>query len=123
MQTFNFENVEKEVDECGTGRKKEHVLVRVVRKKYRCVMLFLCILVLLLQTIYLVAEKSDSQHINMILEKLPNVTKSLKKMFRLMKNRTFEDILTHPTNSSIVNGDPIEAADTSQRFNEYDTVH
>lgn len=120
MQTFNLENIEREVDECGTGRKKEHILIRVVRKKYRCIMLFLCLLALLLQTIYLVAEKTDSQHINAILDKLPNMTKSIKKIFRLMKNRTFEDILTHPLNPKEV---PVEVANTSERFNEYDTVH
>lgn len=123
MQAFNLENIEREIDECGTGRKKEHVIIRAARKKYKCIMLFLCLLALLLQTIYLVAEKTDSEHINAILEKLPNVTKSFKKMFRLMKNKTFEDILARPLNQTVNGEDPVEAVATTQRIVEYDAVH
>lgn len=60
---------EKDIDECGTGRK-ENVLIRFCRKKYKCVMMFLCIIALVFQTIYLVIEKIDSEHLGLIMTKL-----------------------------------------------------
>ena len=63
---------EREVDECGTGRKKESVLIRCMRKKYRCFIMFLCIITLAFQTMYLIVEKMDAINLNNIAGKLLN---------------------------------------------------
>ena len=64
---------EREVDECGTGRKKESVLIRCMRKQYRCFIMFLCILTLAFQTMYLIVEKMDAMNLNNIASKLLEV--------------------------------------------------
>ena len=122
MQTFHFEDTEKEIDECGPGRKKENILIRVGRKKYKCIMLYLCLLVLLIQTAYLILEKADSRHINSILDKMPNITRSLKQLIRRMKNKTFEEILSAQVNEK-QNLLAEAAVDSPPRINEYDTVN
>jgi len=74
---------EREIDECGTGRKKESVLIRCIRKKYRCIIMFLCIITLAFQTMYLIVEKIDAVNLNNIANKL-------------LKVKTFEDNSTDP---------------------------
>lgn len=83
---------EQEIDECGTGRKKDSALTRCLRKKYKCIMMFLCIIALLLQTTYLIVEKTDSENINRIMMKLPNITKRIVKILNLFDhNRTNQE--------------------------------
>lgn len=74
MELLNTE--EREIDECGTGRK-ENILTRFCRKKYKCVMMFLCIIALVFQTIYLVIEKIDSDHLDLIMTKILNKSYSI----------------------------------------------
>jgi len=75
---------EREVDECGTGRKND-VLTRFCRKKYKCAMMFLCIIALFFQTAYLIIEKVDSQNLNRIASRLPNISSKLVKFFHTVK--------------------------------------
>lgn len=80
MEKLQMEDIE--IDECGTGRKRENILIRIGRKKYKCIMLFLCLIALLLQTAYLIVEKTDSANINKIIDQLPNITRRFNKLIK-----------------------------------------
>jgi predicted PurR-regulated permease PerM len=98
---FLRQDEEREVDECGTGRKRESVLTRFLRKKYKCIMMFLCIVALTLQTIYLIVEKTDSENINTIMNKLPNITKKMMKFLKSFDlNQTDQVLSLHTSQSS-----------------------
>lgn len=86
-------DLEKEIDECGKGRREEHILIRFGRKKYKCIMMFLCIIALILNTTYLIIEKSDSANINRIINAMPNATRVLRKLTRILKESNFEQFV------------------------------
>lgn len=90
MELLNVE--ERDIDECGTGQK-ENVIIRLCRKKYKCLMMFLCIVALLLQTVYLVIEKTESRHIDYIMSKLPNITRRLKTYLNIEDNSTSRETM------------------------------
>jgi len=96
---FLRQEEEREVDECGTGRKRDGVLTRFFRKKYKCIMMFLCIIALIFQTAYLVIEKTDSQNLNLIMSNMPNITKKIMSLFKSFDQNLTEPNL-HATHSS-----------------------
>ena len=88
---------EREVDECGTGRKRENVLIRCCRKKYRCIMMFLCIIALLMQTAYLIIEKTEAESINRLIRKIVGTEGIIKELFE--QNQTSPNELLATTGS------------------------
>ena len=88
---------EREVDECGTGRKRENVLIRFCRKKYRCIMMFLCIIALLMQTAYLIIEKTEAESINRLIRKIVGTEGIIKELFE--QNQTDPNELLATTGS------------------------
>jgi len=88
---------EREIDECGTGRKRENVLIRFCRKKYRCIMMFLCIIALLMQTAYLIVEKTEAESINRLIRKIVGTEGIIKELFE--QNQTSPNELLATTGS------------------------
>lgn len=94
-----------EIDECGTGRKRDSVIIRFFRKKYKCMMMFLCILALVFQTVYLIIEKTDSEHINVIMSNFPNITRKIVRMMKIIRTNfehNFTDQEMHTAHSSSI---------------------
>jgi len=61
----------REMDECGTGRKKEHICIRILRKKYKCILIFILLFLVLLEASVLIlkhVEDIDKQFIKHIVE-------------------------------------------------------
>ncbi|WP_304011634.1 hypothetical protein [Cylindrospermopsis raciborskii] len=50
---------EQEIDECGTGRRKPNIFIRVMRKKYKCLIIFLLLSITMFQTFALLLSKIE----------------------------------------------------------------
>lgn len=70
-----MEQLKPEIDECGYRPRPEpeNLCVRFIRKKYRCIMLFMILTFMAMQTIYLVIEKTDSDLLKNIFKDVENM--------------------------------------------------
>lgn len=50
---------EREIDECGTGRKRPNLFVRVMRKKYKCIIIFLLLAITMFQTFAILVSRIE----------------------------------------------------------------
>ena len=103
-EEVQVEEFEREVDECGHGRR--NLLVRFCRKKYKCIMMFMAILASLLQTIYLIIEKTDSDTLAAINAKFPKILRALKALGNLSSVEMLDAATsTTPTGDEYSNGE------------------
>lgn len=89
IQDIEMFEEEREIDFCGTGKTKEHMYIRVLRKKYKCFIIFLLAVIVIFQTIYLLLEKVDDSFVNSL----------IKKTIMYYKNKTNE---IYVNNSSVI---------------------
>jgi len=50
---------EREIDECGTVRRRPNMCVRVMRKKYKCLIIFLLLAITMFQTFALLLSRIE----------------------------------------------------------------
>lgn len=79
-------------DECGTGRKRESLLTRYCRKKYKCIIILFLTILSISQTIALIIENVD---IRQLINPIINATSQLIQEFILHEgNHSKTDLMS-----------------------------
>ena len=66
-----------DIDECGTGRKKDNLCLRFCRKKFKCIIILMLTLTVMFETTTLILKKVDENLIETILMTTLNITTSM----------------------------------------------
>jgi len=89
------------IDECGTGRKQDSLLLRYCRKKFKCIIIFMLLGIALCQTSALILKSIDFDELSTLVnksitssnEQKLNVGNLIEKVFE--QNQDKSELLKH----------------------------